>query len=236
MKIELQNDTHLFVKGERLLPMLGATPKEIIQLQKCWNDLVLDRYMADGGLYRYRRYGQFNINRAENTFKKLPHKPYSQPISINYLNGGVTRYFEPLSAEFVGLPLLKALLNFLCEICDRAIGKTTDWDVKLHPYRIVANKEVDGNPTPEGLHRDGVTFIASLLINKVNAVGGVTTVTDHVGSEIFQVCLDNPFDLVLCDDEKTMHKVSSIRSNSVDKMAFRDVLVVAFTTNGGETC
>jgi hypothetical protein len=41
--------------------------------------------------------------------------------------------------------------------------------------------------------------------------------------------LEKTFDLVLANDDKTMHQVSSISPKNLGKCAYRDVLVVAFT-------
>ena len=56
--------------------------------------------MADGGAYRYRRYGQFvKTQGARQISAYSPHEPYSQPSSVNSLNGDIARHFEPLSDQ-----------------------------------------------------------------------------------------------------------------------------------------
>ena len=178
----------------------------------------------------YRRYGQLEIE--PNTLEKtlLPHEPYVQPSYINTLNGDVKRFFDPLSSEFVNSPVLNQLLRFMAESYNKAIGESVKWNVRLHPYRIIAREGESGLPTPEGLHRDGVTFIASVLLKRENIQGGVTDITNSEKTLLATVKLTELFDLVLADDEKTMHSVTPI---VVDQrrsgLAYRDVLVIAFT-------
>ena len=117
----------------------------------------------------------------------------------------------------------------MSDIYDGVEGQKTNWNIRLHPYRIIADGVEEGQPTPEGLHRDGVTYIASLMINKSNAQGGVTTITDSEQNVLERITLDKTFDVVLANDEETMHEVSAIAPDELDRYAYRDVLVIAFT-------
>jgi len=50
-------------------------------------------------------------------------------------------------------------------------------DVVFNPVRPLKPEQV-GQATPEGLHRDGVTFIASMMIKRNNLIDGITSITD----------------------------------------------------------
>ncbi|MEZ8099268.1 2OG-Fe dioxygenase family protein [Vibrio bivalvicida] len=225
----LRQNSYVFVSGKKMTNMLTTNVDEVIRFKNCWNNLERDLYMADGGAYRYRRYGQFLKAKGGRQIAMLPHEPYVQPSHINSLNGDIERHFEPLTDRFVTSPILEKLLLLMSEVYDLAEGQASDWNIRLHPYRIIADEAERGEPTPEGLHRDGVTYIASLMINKINVSGGVTTITDDKGDVLESLTLDKTFDVVLADDEKTMHEVTAITPNSLDKCAYRDVLVIAFT-------
>ena len=41
-------------------------------------------------------------------------------------------------------------------------------------------------PTPEGVHRDGVTLVSSLLVGRQNAVGGASSVYDPDGVRLLE--------------------------------------------------
>lgn len=225
----LVQNNYVFVCGKRMTHMLSTNVDEVVRFKHCWNHLERDRYMADGGAYRYRRYGQFVKTQGARQISVLPHEPYSQPSAVNPLNGDIARHFEPLSDRFLTSPILEKLLLLLSDVYDLAEGEARKWNIRLHPYRIVANDTQIGKPTPEGLHRDGVNYIASLMISKINVAGGETTITDNNGDLLEALTLEKTFDLVLANDDETMHQVSTISPQNLGKCAYRDVLVVAFT-------
>ncbi|MFJ3304917.1 2OG-Fe dioxygenase family protein [Streptomyces sp. NPDC086549] len=195
-----------------------------------WNDLALDTYMADGGTYRFRRYGQFDLNPDSGELTLLPHAPYRQETDVNPLNGGIERFFDPLTEPFVADPLLRSVLVALGRIFTEADDHgTRRWNIKLHPYRISASTEQEGQPAPEGRHRDGVTFITSLLIDRVNVTGGESGVYADSGARLLTTTLSEPGDLLLGDDRRTLHSVTPVRPVDPELPAHRDVLVIAYT-------
>lgn len=226
---QLDKDEYVFIKGEKISQMMCSSVSEVLMFKKCWDFLERDRYMADSGTYRYRRYGQFTKLAKAKEVIMMPHEPYTQPSYINSLNGDIQRYFEPLTANFVSSPVLKKLLGLMCEIYDHAEGASNNWNIRLHPYRITTSKMQAGKPTPEGLHRDGVTYIASMLIRKSNIVGGETVITDTKKNELARITLEMSFDIIMADDATTMHEVSTIYPINIEEAALRDVLVIAFT-------
>ncbi|KLK90555.1 hypothetical protein AA309_25000 [Microvirga vignae] len=193
-----------------------------------WNHLFRDEYMRDGGTYRYRRYSAFEFDAADGSFRLLPHEPYEQSKSVNKLNGGFPRHFEPLELTFVEHPTLEKILTNFGRIFSSTTGHR-HWNVKLHPYRIIAREGVSGEPAPEGLHQDGVDFIVSYMIGRVNVIGGLSTVTDVRKQPIGEVEMDRPNDFFVCNDRNTYHDVSSVVIKEPKKpFAYRDVLVIAF--------
>lgn len=224
----LATNNFCHILGPDLLKHIEISHNKMDHIASFWNNLVLDHYMADGGVYRYRRYGQFELSANCKFLNLMPHEPYKQSGEINKLNGDVQRYFEPLETEFSNGLFLKNLLKFMAKVYNNRLGQNTSWNIKLHPYRIIANNESTGKPTPEGLHRDGVTFVASLMLQRSNIVGGITTITNNDGELIEKIEMTEPFEIIMADDAKSMHEVSPIQAIS-DKDNFRDVLVIAFT-------
>jgi len=103
------------------------------------------------------------------------------------------------------------------------------WNIRVHPYRIYAEHDAPGKPTPEGLHRDGVDFIVTLFIRRQNVFGGRSEVTDTTGELMFAHTLDTPLDLLVADDAATLHQVTPIERVIANQIAYRDVLVIAYT-------
>lgn len=219
--------------GGHLLPapelseLIGVDAGDWARFARNWDDLKLDTFMADGGSYRYRRYGQYDLDPNEGTLTLLPHEPYRQESDVNPLNGGVDRLYEPLTDAFTSDPLLPRLLVTLGRVFT-AVDGTEDWNIKLHPYRIIAGAEV-GQPAPEGRHRDGVTFITSLLISRLNITGGESSVYTNDEEHLLTTTLTTPGDLLLGDDQRTLHSVTPIHPADATAPAHRDVLVIAYT-------
>lgn len=196
-----------------------------------WNRLTRDRHMGDGGNYRLRRYGQFDTRR-DGSLRLRAHEAYEQPRHVNPLNGGVQRHFDPLEPSFVAHRVLRGILERLRAMVDRTAGGRTDWNIRLHPYRILARDGAPGQPTPEGLHRDGVDYVVSMLVSRHNVKGGQTTVTNTRGTPLSTLTLQGAMSTLIADDAKTMHAVSAVEPQVRGKPAWRDVLVVAFTRLG----
>jgi hypothetical protein len=125
--------------------------------------------------------------------------------------------------------VLVRALEGLADVIDLVERGPLRWNVRLHPYRIRADLGSAGLPTPEGLHRDGVDFVVTWMIRRHNVDGGTTVVTDVRRRPLWQRTLDAPMDLLIGDDNRTMHAVTPITPRDPHAPAFRDVLVVAFT-------
>jgi hypothetical protein len=218
----------LFVPGDALADLLGLKQEDIKGFASHWPRLTPDRYMGDGGTYRFRRYGAFD-SQPGSIRRPLPHGPYQQPKYINSLNGDVDRMFDPLEPAFVAHPALNRLLDWLTTLYDRCEDGRQRWNIRLHPYRVSAKQHEKGNPTPEGLHRDGVDYVVSMMVSRRNVEGGETTITDNEGQVLWQRTLQKPLDIVIGKDAHTMHAVSPVSPIDTGKEAYRDVLVIAFT-------
>lgn len=221
---------HLATSPE-LSEIIDVTGDDWARFAKNWDELELDTFMADGGTYRYRRYGQYELDPATDELTLLPHEPYRQETFFNRLNGGVDRVYEPLTNAFTEDPLLRGLLTSLGRIFT-AVDDTRRWLIKLHPVRIIAGEHI-GQPAPEGRHRDGVTFVGSLLIDRLNITGGESTTYDEEQNLLRTVTLSESGDLLLGDDQRTYHQVTPIEAIDKERPAHRDVLVLNYSALPG---
>jgi len=194
-----------------------------------WEDLRPDKYAAESGTRRMRRYGQFVLAR-DGTRRLLPHAAFRQPTNTNRLFPHASRDFDPLTDTFVADPVLNALLPLLREIA-AGIEDAPQWTVHVHPFRVIASTDSRGDATPEGRHQDGVTLVSSLLVARGNASGGQSSVFDPDGREVLTTTLSEPGTLLVGDDRRTWHSVSPIRPVDEDAPAFRDVLVVTLAAS-----
>ena len=109
-----------------------------------------------------------------------------------------------------------------------AFRPDADWHIECHQFRIEARRDAPGQPTPEGIHRDGVDYVLVLLVARTNIASGTTTVHDLAGRLLGSFTLSAPFDAALVDDARVKHGVTPVEPPDPVRAAHRDVLVVTF--------
>lgn len=194
-----------------------------------WNDLGVDTYMADGGRYRRRRFSAFAVSADAILLK--PHQPHYQSHDYNPLNGGIERWFQPFKAETAQHPTLQAILRCCYSLFDALTPQALRpqaWHVECHQFRIEAKGTEQGQPTPEGLHRDGVDWVLVMLVARQNIAEGVTTVYDSNKQPLGSFVLAAPLDAAFVDDSRVYHGVTAVKPVNPQLPAYRDVLVVTF--------
>jgi hypothetical protein len=206
--------------------LLGVPTAQLLAMNDSWDDLPPDGYLRDGGRYRRRRHGCYVADAAQ--LQAVAHRAHWQPLDHNALHGGLERWFEPLSSRVVEHPAWRVLLLALAAQCSRIKGQQP-WFVEAHQFRIDTEGGI-GRPTPEGAHRDGVDFVAVILVNRVGVKGGETRVFEAQGSLGQRFTLTEPWTLLMLDDEKVIHESTPIQP--LDGRGHRDTLVLTFRAGG----
>ena len=124
--------------------------------------LPRDEYLRDGGRYRFRRHSCFIHEPDANSLQLAPHRAHWQPTDYNALHGGMERWFEPIEARVVEVAAWKRLLCALGALFAGA-RPVERWYIEAHQFRIDTADGI-GRPTPEGAHRDGVDYVAVILV------------------------------------------------------------------------
>ena len=194
-----------------------------------WHHLGLDTYMADGGRYRRRRFNAYAV--SEEGIQCKPPQPHYQSRDYNALNGGIERWFQPFADEIAMHPCLLALLELGYSVFNGLtplVHRPKQWHVECHQFRIEAREGDLGQPTPEGLHRDGVDWVLVLLVNRENIAEGVTRIHDAHRHLVGSFTLINSLDAAFVDDARVYHGVTPVSVINPSLPAFRDVLVMTF--------
>jgi hypothetical protein len=192
-----------------------------------WNDMPLDTYMGDGGRYRRRRFAVFSAERAHPEIQRAPHAPHYQEQQYNSLNGGIARWFEAIPPEVTDTAAFRSILLCCRDLFD-ALSPDSTWHIETHQFRIEADANSPGQPTPEGAHRDGVDWVLVLLVNRTNVARGETTVYDLEQRSLGSFTLTAPLDAALVDDKRVLHGVTPVEPLDPSQPGYRDVLVVTF--------
>lgn len=202
-----------------------------------WNDLALDTYLIAHGRYRRRRHAVFvaDADGANGNvgIHRAAHQPHFQSSEYNPLQGDIERWFEPIRTEIGEGDSLRTILRSCCALFGEMATDVRVWRVEVHQFRIEARPDEPGQPTPEGVHRDGVDYVLVLMIRRTNIAQGTTTIHARDGQLLGSFTLTDPLDAALVDDARVCHGVTAVEPIDAAKPAFRDVLVVTFKRAGG---
>jgi hypothetical protein len=193
-----------------------------------WDRLCLDTYLADGGKYRYRRHASLIQTFDPPTLAEVAYRPHWQPKSYNHLHGGVFRKFEPVEPAIAAHPVYRRLIEGLGQFM-HSLMAVPRWYVEAHQFRLDAGAG-EARPTPEGAHRDGVDYVALVLIRRGDIDGGVTSIFAADKSLLATEMLSEPWSLMLLDDARVTHATTPI--SAAGPAPTRDTLVLTYRKDG----
>lgn len=213
---------------DELAAITGSSKESLQALAPYWSDLPRDEYLRDGGRYRFRRHACFIHDLEAHTLERTAHRAHWQPTTYNALHGGMERWFQPIEAAVSTRPVWSSLLCGLGSLF-ASVRATPRWYVEAHQFRIDTASGI-GRPTPEGAHRDGVDFVAVLLVARHAVRGGETRVFPANGDQGWRFTMREPWSALLLDDTRVVHETTPIQPAAT--AGWRDTLVVTFRAAG----
>ncbi len=235
---------YAFLSAAELNTVLHVDAARLESLREWWGRLPRDQYLRDGGRYRSRRHACFvqEFDRsvagtgegagagghARSALSLAPHRAHWQPTSYNALHGGLERWFEPIAEPVVGDPVWRQLVASIGSLFAE-VRPVARWFIEAHQFRIDTASGI-GRPTPEGAHRDGVDFVALMLVRRHNVKGGETRVFDANGPSGVRFTMEEPWSLLLMDDARVIHETTPIQPDGEDGV--RDTLVLTYRADG----
>ncbi len=229
----LEERGYVLLQPEDLAQLCEISLHDLIQLAASWENLPADTHLRDGGKYRKRRHSSFCLQpqathdgRLQSELILQAHRAHWQPVEYNALHGGLNRWFEPVEASTINHRAWQALLTSLPCLFS---GQHQQWFIEAHQFRIDTEGGI-GRPTPEGAHRDGVDWVAVILVNRQAIKGGETRVFDANGPVGERFTLTRAWSLLLLDDTRVIHETTPIQP--IGSPAFRDTLVITYRSGG----
>jgi hypothetical protein len=219
---------YAFLSPAELGPVLHVDVAQLDGLREWWSRLPRDQYLRDGGRYRSRRHACFVQDFSPAALSSTPHRAHWQPTSYNALHGGLERWSEPIAPQVVQTPAWQALLSSIGALFAQ-VRPVERWFVEAHQFRIDTASGI-GRPTPEGAHRDGVDFVALLLVQRRNVRGGETHVFDANGPAGVRFTMQEPWSVLLMDDARVIHETTPIQPEGAEGV--RDTLVLTYRAQG----
>ena len=223
LSTQLRTQGYALLSPSDVAALSGCTLAELQSLAPSWDDLALDAYLKDGGRYRKRRHSCFVQDGAD--LDQAPHRAHWQPLEYNALHGGMHRMFEPIAPQTVANPAWRKLVTAIGQACSEASAQQR-WYVEAHQFRIDTAGGI-GRPTPEGAHRDGVDYVAVLLVARDGIKGGETRVFEADGPNGKRFTMLEPWTLLLLDDAKVIHETTPIQPLAPGS-GHRDTLVLTW--------
>ncbi|MFI8941737.1 2OG-Fe dioxygenase family protein [Streptomyces syringium] len=208
-----------------LTTALAELPEDgVAEFTDSWHDLPADAHLGTDTPYRFRRYGSFRL--LPDRLEKLPHTAFFQDRTVNKVNGGVDRLFAPLDDSVASGAALRTVVRTLF---DRLPGPRTGIDTcGVHQIRVTATEDAEGHPAPEGVHQDGHSYVAQVLIRREDIEGAESTLYDLDRRRIHHAVLTTPLETIVLDDRRVLHGVSPVRPAPGARTGVRDMLLVDF--------
>jgi hypothetical protein len=207
--------------------VLGVGVAALSRLAPLWESLPPDAHLRDGGDYRARRHACFTQDLSAPPVP-VAHRAHWQPTAYNALHGGLSRWFEPIVPEAAAAPAWLQLLGALGALFAQ-VRPVPRWYIEAHQFRIHTANGL-GRPTPEGAHRDGVDFVAVILVARRHVIGGETRVFQAHGPHGVRFTLAEPWSMLLMDDARVIHETTPLQP--AGEGGARDTLVLTYRAAG----
>ena len=212
----------------RSAALAGIEQSDWSSLARHWDDLPADPHLRDGGSYRFRRHASLRLTDDGKAIAECVRRAHWQPLDYNALHGGFLRWFAPVTDSALAHPALLGLILGLGRTCSEAAGRALPF-VEVHQFRIDTATGI-GRPTPEGAHRDGVDFVAVILIDRVDVRGGESRIFEADGPAGMRFTLLDPGSAVLLDDTRVIHETTPLQPDVAH--GHRDTLVLTWRSAG----
>ena len=221
---EMKAQGFCLVSPRHVAACFGVTDTALRSLSSTWNHLPRDAYLKDGGKYRSRRHSCFIQTITTQALTQIAHRAHWQPVDYNALHGGIERLFDPIAPSVCNDAAWRDLLSGLGQTF-HGLSAEPQWFIEAHQFRIDTAEGI-GRPTPEGAHRDGVDFVAVILVDRQGVKGGETRVFDAHGTSGVRFTLTEPWSVLLLDDARVIHETTPIQPDGPDGV--RDTLVLTY--------
>lgn len=218
----------VLLQAATTLALAHADAAAFARFARRWDDLPPDPHLRDGGRYRFRRHASLRMAPDGREIAERVERAHWQPVDYNALHGGIRRQFAPAHADTLADGVFRGLLSGLGGLAAQVAGHALPF-VEVHQFRIDTAAGI-GRPTPEGAHRDGVDFVAVVLIARVDVRGGESRVFEADGPAGMRFTLTAPGTTVLLDDARVIHETTPLQPDGAT--GHRDTLVLTWRAQG----
>jgi len=198
--------------------VVDAPEIDVEALTDSFDLLPVDKYLRSGT--RRRRFSWF-AGTPQNPVR-LPHKLFYQTEKYEG-RPDIHREFDEIDSSVYNHSSFQNIIEVYVRITGINMANTP---IEIHQLRVSCGDGFDGNPSPEGVHRDGCHYLGVFVINRDGVVGGETSVHfNKTDGPIYSEIL-SPGQFLVCDDEKVMHHALPMTTESRKSVAHWDIFVL----------
>jgi hypothetical protein len=191
-----------------------------------------DKYYDAGD--RYRSLNRLRAEAVEGGVQIWPIEestPYVQLKKYNTTIGDVPREYAPLPLALAGsVGVHKIIAYHLAYLPLSHIG--AKYLVNMHVIRFTARPNRPCDTSPPGLHKDGEKYIATHLLGRCGAQGGVVVITNNNKEEIDRFTMHEPGECYIFDDDRVWHMLTPLSVLEGNQFAYRDTLALDILPEG----
>ena len=136
----------------------------------------------------------------------------------------MARKFDSIDEKVLESKALSQLVKAFFEVCKIYKGQ---YEFDIHQMRVICR----GGATqlsPEGWHQDGYDYIAVIVVDRNNIIGGEMLLSTGKGKTPFLQATIDTGTLVVVDDSYLWHNGRSIQPIDDNDPAWMDVMVFTF--------
>jgi hypothetical protein len=226
---DLLHRGYTFVGGDSLRASVGAHGAAWTALLALWDDLGDDPYLQGDYMFRSRRYGTVGLVPRTGEIRMHSPSTFFQPSAINPYAGDIVRTFAPLPDGLATDDIFAGLLGSSFDrfgVEEEYLDAEWVLDVNLFRLRVEGARVTE--PTPEGIHRDGVPFGTVHVVRRHLVEGGVSQVYTMDEKLVDVRLLEEPLDTLCAFDNRLKHYATPIYAQTMAE-GYRDTLVYGFS-------
>jgi hypothetical protein len=193
-----------------------------------------DQYFDAGD--RYRSLNRFHAEIIDGGVAVWPSDdstPYVQLQKYNTTLGGQPREYAPLPWEIAdSIGVRKMIAYHLSYLPLSTVG--TKYSVNMHIMRFTAKPGRPCDTSPPGLHKDGEKYLATHLLARCGAQGGVVIITDNDKRELDRFTMRESGECYVFDDDRIWHMLTPVEVLEGNQFAHRDTVAFDMLPQGWE--
>lgn len=189
--------------------------------EKFFENMPYDPYV--NGNFRKRRYSSLKQN-SNGDFEIQPHKKFLQKSDVNDLLGDVEREYEELDEKLIKSKNFKQIVEGFINLTRIDPTKT---EIGIHQIRIHSSIYINGEPAPEGRHKDGFDFVGIFCAKRQKITGGESELflnKDDFDEDAILRKLLKENEMLVVNDKEVFHNATKLNPTGVD-LGYRDVFV-----------